>query len=51
MRSKGFGEEYVDCYRLVTRFYQQRQPLVVIIIGAPWTGEGAWERGSASLLV
>ena len=34
MRGRGFGEEYVDAYRLVTHFYQQRQPLVIIISGA-----------------
>lgn len=39
VRSKGFDEAYIDCYRMVTQFYQSRQPLVVIICGAAWTGE------------
>jgi hypothetical protein len=39
IRAKGFDEQYIDCYRMVTQFYQQRQPLCIIICGTAWTGE------------
>eukprot|EP00775_Hariotina_reticulata_P011609 gene11609-11753_t len=39
IRSKGLGEQYIDCYRLVTQFYQQRQPLCILICGTAWTGK------------
>jgi hypothetical protein len=38
IRAKGFDEQYIDCYRMVTQFYQQRQPLCIIICGTSWTG-------------
>jgi hypothetical protein len=38
VRAKGFDEQYIDCYRMVTQFYQQRQPLCIIICGTSWTG-------------
>jgi hypothetical protein len=39
VRAKGFDEQYIDCYRMVTQFYQQRQPLCILICGTSWTGE------------
>lgn len=47
MRSKGFGDAYIRCYKVVTQFYQLRQPLVILICGAPWTGGwgGGWMSG------
>lgn len=41
IREKGFDEAHIDCYRMVTQFYQSRQPLCIIICGAAWTG-GCW---------
>jgi hypothetical protein len=38
VRAKGFDEAHIDCYRMVTQFYQSRQPLCIIICGAAWTG-------------
>lgn len=38
VREKGFDEAHIDCYRMVTQFYQSRQPLCIIICGASWTG-------------
>ncbi len=38
MWSKGYNQQYVDCYKMVTQFYQQRQPLVIMVCGAAWTG-------------
>jgi hypothetical protein len=43
IREKGFDEAHIDCYRMVTQFYQSRQPLCIIICGAAWTG-GCWAR-------
>lgn len=40
MRTRGFGDEYVDRYKMVTKFFQQRRPLIVLICGVPCTG--AW---------
>lgn len=39
MAARGFDEPYIRCYRMVTAFYQQRQPLVILICGTAWTGE------------
>lgn len=49
VRSKGFDEAYIDCYRMVTQFYQSRQPLVIIICGAAWTGEAAHRQAGRQL--
>jgi hypothetical protein len=38
MAARGFDEPYIRCYRMVTAFYQQRQPLVILICGTAWTG-------------
>jgi hypothetical protein len=38
VRAKGFDEAYIDCYRMVTAFYQSRTPLCIIIGGTSWTG-------------
>lgn len=43
VRSKGFDEAHIDCYRMVTQFYQSRQPLCIIICGASWTGEHRYD--------
>ena len=41
MRSKGFGDQYVRRYRMVTAFHLQRRPLIVFICGTACTGESA----------
>ena len=38
MQSRGFGNEYVHRYKMVTKFFQQRRPLIVLICGVPCTG-------------
>lgn len=38
IRSKGLGTNYIDCYRMVTQFFQTRQPLVIVLCGTAWTG-------------
>lgn len=35
---QGYGDEHIHCYQTVTAFYQMRQPLVILICGAPFTG-------------
>jgi hypothetical protein len=44
IRDKGFDEAHIDCYRMVTAFYQSRQPLVIILCGTAWTGVGVCVR-------
>jgi hypothetical protein len=46
MGARGFDEPYIRCYRMVTAFYQQRQPLVILICGTAWTGGAARAGGS-----
>ncbi len=38
MRAKGFGDQYVRRYRMVTAFHMQRRPLIVFICGTACTG-------------
>ena len=38
MRAKGFGDQYVRRYRMVTAFHLQRRPLIVFICGTACTG-------------
>jgi 2-phosphoglycerate kinase len=40
MRGKGFGDEYVRRYQMVTNFNHQRRPLVIFICGSACTGAG-----------
>ena len=39
MSNKGYGEEYVKRYKMVTAFHQQRRPLIILLCGAPCTGQ------------
>lgn len=41
MREKGFGDEYVNRYKMVSKFFQQRRPLVILICGSPCSGEAS----------
>ncbi|KXZ45168.1 hypothetical protein GPECTOR_57g458 [Gonium pectorale] len=41
MRAKGYGQPYIDCYRTVSAFYTLRQPLVIVVCGAPCTGKSS----------
>lgn len=38
MRDRGFGDDYVERYKMVTKFFQQRRPLMVLLCGVPCTG-------------
>ena len=43
MESKGFGKEYIERYKMVNRFHQERRPLIVVICGAPCTGAHTYD--------
>lgn len=49
MASRGFGERHVSCYRLVSAFMASRQPLVILLCGAPWTGARMCTRAHQNL--
>lgn len=38
----GVGPEFCQVYATVTRFFQQRRPLVILVCGSKWTGEGGF---------
>lgn len=38
MRSRGYDDTYVQRYKMVTNFFQQRRPLIILICGVPCTG-------------
>ncbi|GFH20866.1 uncharacterized protein HaLaN_18063 [Haematococcus lacustris] len=42
MAQRGFGPQHVECYRMVSSFMAARQPLIVLLCGAPWTGRTSW---------
>jgi hypothetical protein len=41
LKSKGYGEEYEQRFQMVSTFYQQQRPLVILICGSACTG-GWW---------
>ncbi|EIE20940.1 hypothetical protein COCSUDRAFT_54287 [Coccomyxa subellipsoidea C-169] len=50
MRARGFGDDYVERYKMVTKFFQQRRPLIVLICGVPCTGKSTLAQQLASRL-
>eukprot|EP00884_Botryococcus_braunii_P006300 jgi/Botrbrau1/15671/Bobra.4_1s0053.2 len=50
MRSRGFGDEYVQRYKMVSQFFQQRRPLIILICGLPCTGKSTVAQQLASRL-
>jgi hypothetical protein len=38
LRQRGYGDEYVRRYQMVTLFYQQKRPLIILIAGSACTG-------------
>lgn len=46
LRQRGYGDEYVRRYQMVTRFFQQKRPLIILIAGSACTG-GAGSEGEA----
>ncbi|XP_075084962.1 uncharacterized protein LOC107761597 [Nicotiana tabacum] len=39
MERRGFGEEYIKRYKMMTRFYHQRIPLVILVCGTACVGK------------
>lgn len=39
MEDKGFGGEYVTRYKMVTNFFRQRRPLIILICGVHCSGK------------
>ncbi|PRW57326.1 P-loop containing nucleoside triphosphate hydrolases superfamily isoform 1 [Chlorella sorokiniana] len=50
LRKKGYGDEYVQRYQMVTRFFQQKRPLIVLIAGSACTGKSTLAQQLASRL-
>ncbi|BDA48634.1 probable 2-phosphoglycerate kinase at N-terminal half [Coccomyxa sp. Obi] len=50
MRDRGFGDDYVERYKMVTKFFQQRRPLIVLLCGVPCTGKSTLAQQLASRL-
>lgn len=38
LSARGYGPTHVAVYQLVSRFLAARRPLVVLLVGAPWSG-------------
>ncbi|CAL9037998.1 unnamed protein product, partial [Musa banksii] len=39
MLRRGYGEEYINRYKMMTRFHHQRVPLVILVCGTACTGK------------
>ncbi|KAL5217492.1 hypothetical protein ABZP36_018176 [Zizania latifolia] len=39
MEKRGYGEDYINRYKMMTRFHHQRVPLVVLVCGTACTGK------------
>ncbi|KAF0935825.1 hypothetical protein E2562_036309 [Oryza meyeriana var. granulata] len=39
MKKQGYGEDYINRYKMMTRFHHQRVPLVVLVCGTACTGK------------
>ncbi|KAK1305811.1 hypothetical protein QJS10_CPA10g00893 [Acorus calamus] len=39
MERRGYGEEYINRYRMMTRFHHQRVPLVILVCGTACAGK------------
>ena len=39
MHNRGFGNDFVKRYKMVTEFFQQRRPLIILICGVICTGQ------------
>ncbi|KAL2643848.1 hypothetical protein R1flu_011435 [Riccia fluitans] len=39
MERRGYGGEYIDRYKMMTRFHHQRVPLIILVCGTPCVGK------------
>jgi hypothetical protein len=45
LRQRGYDDAYVRRYQMVTRFFQQKRPLIILIAGSACTGARRCEKG------
>lgn len=38
LRRRGYGDDYVRRYQMVTAFFQQKRPLIILVAGSACTG-------------
>jgi hypothetical protein len=50
MRARGFGDEYIDRYRMMNTFQQQKRPLIILICGSACSGKSTLAQQLASRL-
>lgn len=50
LRQRGFGDDYVRRYQMVTRFFQQKRPLIILVAGSACTGKSSLAQQLASRL-
>lgn len=50
LNSRGYGQEYIERYRLFNTFFQQRRPLIILIAGTGCTGKSTLAQQLASRL-
>jgi hypothetical protein len=50
MRARGFGDEYIQRYRMMNAFQQQKRPLIILICGSACTGKSTLAQQLASRL-
>lgn len=50
MQGAGFGNDYISRYQMVSRFFQQRRPLIILLCGAPCIGKSTIAQQLASVL-
>lgn len=50
MRIKGYGDEYIQRFRMVNQFQQQKRPLIILLCGSACTGKSTLAQHLASRL-
>lgn len=50
MRARGFGDEYIQRYRMMNRFQQAKRPLIVMVCGSAAVGKSGLAQALASRL-
>ncbi|KAK9863060.1 hypothetical protein WJX84_002161 [Apatococcus fuscideae] len=50
MHSRGFGDDYIRRYKMVTKFFQQKRPLIILLCGVSCTGKSTFAQQLASRL-
>ncbi|GMH37956.1 hypothetical protein BSKO_05840 [Bryopsis sp. KO-2023] len=50
MASKGYGPRFIQRYKMINQFFQQRRPVLILICGAPCTGKSTLSQQLAARL-